>query len=119
MNVDSMADANILGENHFKLLQNNVTLQKTAAKIKPYGSPSLATLGKFQATLETKKGHVQAEFFVAQGTQPIALMGKYTAFDLGILKIDIASLDTANSIQTLPYSEIATKLTPKRRQSPS
>ena len=114
MNVDSMADANILGQNHLELLQNKVTLLKTPAKIKPYGSPAIPTMGKFIATLETQKGTVQAEFFVAQGTQPIALMGKYTAFDLGILKIDVAKVHTSDdSVQSLPYTEIAKELTPK------
>ena len=47
LNIDSMADANILGYNHFRELKDKVELLETGATIKPYGSPTIPTLGKF------------------------------------------------------------------------
>ena len=113
LNVDSMADANILGRNHFKQLGSRIQLTETAATIKPYGSPPIPTLGKFRATLSTQKGTTEAEFYVTQGNQPLAFLGKYSAFDLGILKIDVAKITKVSPVQHKSYAEIAKLLTPK------
>ena len=47
---------------------------------------------------------------MAPGDQPIALLGKYSAFDLVVLKIDVARVQKMGA---MPYTEIAKKLTPK------
>ena len=113
LNVDSMADANILGKNHFDKLAKRVQLETTSATIKPYGSPAIPTLGKFKAKLVTPKGSISATFYVTQGTQPMALLGKYTAFDLGILKIEAAQVTKQKENESLSYRQIATLMTPK------
>ena len=113
LNVDSMADANILGSNHLQKLGSRVKLLQTAATIKPYGSPPIQTLGKFKARLSTQKGSAEVEFYVTQDDQPMALLGKYSAFDLGILKIEVAKAMKLPPAQHKPYSEIANLLTPK------
>ena len=112
LNVDSMADANILGSNHLQTLGNRVELLQTAATIKPFGSPPIPTLGKFKANLSTQKGSTVAEFFVTQSEQPMALLGKFSAFDMGILKIEVATASKSPPAQHKAYSEIATLLTP-------
>ena len=113
LNVDSMADANIMGNNHFQTLSDRIDLEPTAATIKPYGSPPIATKGKFTARLKTPKGGIDAVFYVTKGTQPQALPGKYPAFDLGILKIEAAKMGkTMPGTPTLKYADIAKLMTP-------
>ena len=104
LNVDSMADANILGSNHLQVLGDRVKLLQTAATIKPFGSPPIPTLGKFKANLSTQKGSTLAEFYVTQAEQPLALLGKFSAFDLGILKIDVAKVSKFPPVEHKPYS---------------
>jgi hypothetical protein len=113
LHVDSMADANILGSNHFEPLAGKVQLEATSATIKPYGSPAIPTLGKFEGRLATTKGSIQATFYVTQGKQPLALLGKYTAFDLGILKIEAAQVTKQKQNTSLTYRQIAPRMTPK------
>jgi hypothetical protein len=113
LHMDSMADANILGKNHFEPLAGKVKLETTSATIKPYGSPAIPTLGKFQGKLATSKGSISATFYVTQGKQPLALLGKYTAFDLGILKIEAAQVTKQKQNSSLSYRQIAPLMTPK------
>ena len=92
-----------MGENHYQKLKHHVQLEATAATIKPYGSPPIPTLGRFSAKLSTNKGSLEATFYVAQGNQPLALLGKYTAFDLNILKIDVAEMtEWASNVCHIP-----------------
>ena len=72
-----MADANILGQNHYQALQAKVRLEPTEASIKPYGSPAIPTIGKFWANVKTQKGCINAMFYVAQGHLRHALLGKF------------------------------------------
>ena len=43
----------------------------------------------------------------------MALLGKYTAFDMGILKIDVAKASKHEPVEHKTYAEIAALLTPK------
>ena len=50
---------------------------------------------------------------MTQGKQPLALLGKYTAFDLGILKIEAAKVSKlTHESPNKSYAEIAKLLTP-------
>ena len=114
--VDSMADANIIGANHYASLAERVQLEPTAATIKPYGSPPIPTKGKFTAKLGTSKGDIETVFYVTQGKQPLALLGKYTAFDLGILKIEAAKASKQRPESTnMSYDDIAKLMTPPQQ----
>jgi hypothetical protein len=111
MNIDSMSDANIIGENQYETLKHAVVLQSSSAQIKSYGSPVIQVVGKFQATLKTPRAEINATFYVAKGHGYQALMSKYTAFDLNILKIDASAVQRkveltleAPSNSSLPYS---------------
>ena len=120
MNIDSMSDANIIGENQFSQVKHAVHLEHSSAQIKPYGSPVIPVVGKFQATLKSQKAQVNTTFYVAKGHGYQALMSKYSAFDLKILKIDASAVKRkveltleAPGSTSMSYTEIAKQMTTK------
>ena len=57
-------------------------------------------------------------FYVAQGHHRHALLGKFTASDLGVLKIDVAKITKkADQPKSLSYAEISKLLTPKETKT--
>ena len=53
----------------------------------------------FKATIKSNKTQVQATFYVSEGTVKHTLMGKFTAFDLGILQIKTNQLNSSETEQ--------------------
>ena len=87
MEVDSGAEANVITYSEFLKL-SGITLEPTQAKLKPYNSEPIQCKGMFKATIKSNKTQVQATFYVSEGTVKHNLLGKFTAFDLGILQIN-------------------------------
>ena len=93
--IDSGADVNIIDEHSFAKLKGQVTLKHTRAKLFAYNSTvPLPLLGKFTATIATKKRYDAADFYVVKGSQSSGcLLGSISAVNLGILHI-------VNSVRT-------------------
>ena len=98
MEVDSGAEANVITYSEFLKL-SGITLEPTQAKLKPYNSESIQCKGMFKATITSNKTQVQATFYVSEGTVKYNLMGKFTAFDLGILQIKTNQLHSSETNQ--------------------
>ena len=93
MQVDSGAEANIINEVAYTSMDPRPKLRKTSTKLKPYNSHPLPVLGFFTATM---KAHGQTSkettIYVTEGAKCKNLLGRYTAFDLGILQINLDTL---------------------------
>ena len=119
MQVDSGADANVIPYNIFKTFATPVQLQPTTAQLKPYNSDNIPIKGSFQAEISAvNKPTVKATFYVSDGTATYSLLGKYTAFDMGILSINVNKLQTAESrqideVEHLDFRDMAKKMTAK------
>ena len=68
-------------------------------KLKPYNSKPIQCKGMFKATIKSNKTQVQATFYVNEGTLKHNFMGKFTAFDLGILQIKTNQLHSSETDQ--------------------
>ena len=81
--VDTGASINILDEETFSQIQSDPKLEKTTVKVYPYNSNSpLKLLGKFQATVETKKRITVATFYVTEVNSG-SLLGSEISQELG------------------------------------
>ena len=127
MQIDSGADANIIPYSEFQKFQSNIQLWPTSATLKPYNSSSIPIKGVFNAAITlSNKTTVQATLYVSESTATYNIMGKYTAFNLGILQINVHQINQdmqhtvgahANShkdvVKHMEYREIAKHLTPR------
>eukprot|EP00795_Rhopilema_esculentum_P006556 gene6556-12053_t len=87
--VDTGASVNILDEETFSQIPSDPKLEKTTVKVYPYNSNSPVTLlGKFQATVETKKRITVATFYVTEGNSG-SLLGSETSQELGLVTFHI------------------------------
>lgn len=102
MVVDSGARANVIGEKDWILLKDRkvkILNQFVGSDItlKAYGSNEpLPVKGTFDAIIKVGNKEIKARFYVVTGGET-SLLGKFTATDLGVLKISI------------PLNEISTK----------
>ena len=87
--IDSGADVNIIDEDSFSKLKGQVTLKYSRAKLFAYNSTvPLPLLGKFTATITTKKRYDAADFYVVKGSESSGcLLGFTSAVNLGIIHI--------------------------------
>ena len=66
--IDSVADVNIIDEDSFDKMKGQVTLKRTRAKLFAYNSTiPLPLIGKFTAVVSTKKRYEAADFYVVKG----------------------------------------------------
>ena len=66
--VDTGASVNVMDEKTFRQIPSNPKLEKTSVKVYPYNSNNpVKLLGKFEATVETKKRITVATFYVTEG----------------------------------------------------
>eukprot|EP00795_Rhopilema_esculentum_P016997 gene16999-8501_t len=87
--VDTGASVNILDEETFSQIPSDPKLEKTTVKVYPYNSNSpVKLLGKFQATVETKKRITVATFYVTEGNSG-SLLGSETSQELGLVTFHI------------------------------
>ena len=98
MEVDSGAEPNVITYSEFLKL-SGTTLEPTQAKLKPYNSEPIQCKGMFKATIKSNKTQVQATFYVSEGTVKHNSMGKFTAFNLGILQIKTKQLHSSETEQ--------------------
>ena len=90
MQIDSGADVNTLTEGDYEKVKSKVTLVPTRAKLYAYGSTKpLELLGKFTATVSSKKAYDVADFYVVRGPTSGGLLGVSTATALGLLKLNV------------------------------
>ena len=108
--VDSGAEVNIIDHNTYRNLSRKPQLHSTNAKLKPYGSKPIPVKGYFRATVRANGRQVNTTFYVTAETSAALIIGKYTAFDLDILKISV------NELLQQPARKQTS--TPSQRQSP-
>ena len=117
MKVDSGAEVTVIGNDLFEQVQacalmkgKKIKLKPTKAKIKPFNSPPITLRGVFEGLIETKKSKVVTKVFVTNNNTAKAILSKYAAFDLGVLKIEIEELvkekKKVPEVQHLSYQEI-------------
>ena len=87
--VESGAEVNIMGYTTCQAINKRTPLQNTSAKLKPYGSKPLPVKGCFRTTVQANGQQVNTTFYVTEKSSPTLIIGKYTAFDLNILKISV------------------------------
>ena len=101
-------------------------LKHSSAKLKPYNSKPIPVWGYFKAAISANGKQVDSKFYVTHSSNSVLMLGKYTGFDLGILKTSVkeltkdintasapfcSSVDLQSTVH-MSYSEIAKKLTP-------
>ncbi|CAB4036769.1 Hypothetical predicted protein [Paramuricea clavata] len=97
--IDTGATVNLLEEKDFEALKPEITLQHSSINIYPYKSDKpLRVLGKFTATVESRKRIDAAEFFVVSNNGCLggSLLSYNTAKHLGLIAITNA-VDTAKN----------------------
>ena len=127
MQIDSGADANVIPYNVYTKMQPQPPLQPTQTKLRPYGSASITIKGMFLAEVSKSDSSrtIQATFYVSDGSASHCLMGKYTAFDLDILSININELNAnteehclqtkqPDPVKHMEYTQIAKHVTPSQ-----
>ena len=102
-------------------------LKHSNAKLKSYNSKPIPVRGYFKASISANGKQVASKFYVTHSSNSVPILGKYTAFDLSILKISVTELTEAINIASsapfcssidsestvhMSYSEMAKKLTP-------
>ena len=90
--VDSGAEVNIIDHTTYRNLSRKPPLRSTNAKLKPYESKPIPVKGCFRATVRANGRQVNTTFYVTAETSAAPIIGKYTAFDLDILKISVNEL---------------------------
>ena len=108
--VDSGAEVNVMDYATYQAIHKRPPLRNTSAKLKPYGSKPLPVKGCFKTTVRANGQEVKTTFYVTQQSASTPIIGKYTAFDLDILKINVNEL--------LPQPEVYNNRTPKQTSSP-
>ena len=78
---------------HLKREKIKCETQLTDKKIYAYGNKPLSVAGSFKAEIDISGKRQVAEFYVVEETG-IALLGKDTAEQLGILKIKVPQVNT-------------------------
>ncbi|CAB4028565.1 Hypothetical predicted protein [Paramuricea clavata] len=97
--IDTGATVNLLEVNDFQALKPEIKLQHSSINIYPYKSDKpLRVLGKFTATVESRKRIDAAEFFVVSNNGRLggSLSSYNTAKHLGLIAITNA-VDTAKN----------------------
>ena len=132
MQLDTGADANITDKGLYHQLLPKPKLKATQIKLKPYNSPAIPVMGYFQTTLTANRQQALATIYVVTGSGQRPLLGKYTAFDLNLLNINIEALiakleeplcnaekagphTATNGTLHLSYAEMAQHLTPSQQ----
>jgi hypothetical protein len=127
--VDSGAEVNVMDYKTYKTLHKRPPLRNSGAKLKPYGSKPLPVKGCFKTKVRANGQEVNATFYVTEKPTSTPIMGKYTAFDLDILKISVNELlqvqqperELSNPLPEkvtthqgthMAYSDMAKQLTP-------
>ena len=116
--MDSGAEANVVNETTFHRIRPEPKLKHTSVKLKTNKSSPIPVKGYFMANLATRNGKskVEARIYVTQGHSGKNLLGRYTAFDLGILNINLKHVGTtdqkATTVQHISYAEMSRHLTP-------
>lgn len=88
--IDSGADVTVIGEKHYKMLEN-VSLQTTNAKLKGAAQGELRVLGKFSEEIIWKNKIIRSDIFVIKNLEE-PLLGKPAIENLGIItRIDAIS----------------------------
>ena len=117
MQVDSGADANVIPEAEFRKFRQQIDLHETSAQLKPYNSSNIPIKGTFTTTITVgNKPPVSATFYVSEGSANHSLMGKYTAFDLGVLSINVDKVQhistTLTEVKHMDFQDMAKLMTP-------
>ena len=93
--IDSGADVNIMDYATYMNLNQPPPLKHSNAKLKPYNSKPIPVRGYFKASISANGKQVASKFYVTHSSNSVPILGKYTAFDLGILKISVKELTEA------------------------
>ena len=121
MQVDSGAEVNIMSVDTYNSIIRKSPLRNTSAKLRPYASKPISLKGCFRATVCANGKQVNTTFYVTDNTKTAPILGKYTAFDLNILKINLNELVTQDqpqqqrsqqTVKQLTYTEMSNILTP-------
>lgn len=110
--VDSGAEVHIMGFATYKALNKRPPLRNTNAKLKPYGSKPIPVKGRFRTTIRANGQQVESTFYVTENSTSIPILGKYNAFDLNILKIDVNELLQQKDAKSNPH-HLNNRLQPK------
>ncbi len=87
--VDTGASVNVMDEKTFRQIPSSPILEKTSVKVYSYNSNNpVKLLGKFEATVETKKRITVATFYVTEGNSG-SLLGSETAQELCLVTFHI------------------------------
>ena len=78
-------------------------LKHFSAKLKPYNSKPIPVRGYFKVAISTNGKQVDSKFYVTHSSNSRPILGKYTAFDLGILKISVKELRKDINTASAPF----------------
>ena len=95
--ADSGASVNIVDSATWEMLKSKrITCKsfKTSDEIKPYGSPPIPVIGKFNCDIESGPCKINDTFSVIEGKGEVPLISRTASISLGLL-----SLNTVNSVK--------------------
>ena len=111
MEVDSGAEANVINEETYNRMQQKPKLKDTSVKLKPYKSRPIPVKGYFQTNVTVgRKRTAEARIYVTRGPEGKNLLGRYTAFDLDILSINLKTIGTKAPAASERHKEIETEV---------
>ena len=121
MHVDSGAEANIMNEGCYSKLDPKPKLKSTSVKLKPYKSKPIPCKGYFTAEVAANGlNKKDVKIYVTEGNEGRNLLGKYTAFELNILEINLQAIsqqgeerDKGRKVEHLSYEEMKKHLSSK------
>jgi len=90
--VNSAADVNVMDKTTYQKIANTPKIKQTSVKLKPCDLPPIPILGYVRLKVAANGKAVESRFFITERTTGIPILGKYTAFDLNILHINIQNL---------------------------
>ena len=93
--IDSGADVNIMNYATYVKLNQPPPLKHSNAELIPYNSKPIPVWGYFKASISANGKQVSSKFYVTHSSNSVPILGKYTAFHLGILKISVEELTEA------------------------
>ena len=96
--IDSGASVNLISASTLAAITPRPTPSKSTIKLFAYGSKTpIDIVGEFRAVFEARQGRINSFVYVVAGRSE-SLLSYSTATDLGLIKIDVMTVDEMNNI---------------------
>ena len=84
-------------------IKSTPALKHSNAKLKQYDLKLIPVRGYFKATISANQKQVDSKLYVTRSSNSVPILGKYTTFDLDILKISAKELTKDINTASAPF----------------